>query len=407
MNKISSMENWQRASVIVSVVLSLALLVNTSLTAYITYQDTFTASFQPTGKTGESLEIDAHGTVGRPSPLIHYLNNIKDWISSYAVGGVEKTNAQTGITISITGSNVASTASVDYYIEGVPQSGGSSYRFLEGNSTSVTVSGADLDLTNETSIETHLSAMGLSTDTSHTIDYYVYVKAEATGAISGDTLTSEITRQKFDTVTYQYGSEVTVDTYFNETMSISDYQDSKNKQVTCGDYAFGGYQLPYMRITLPDVSGVTEATFWRYICGTGGNTPRIHKLGTCDAWDYSTITWSNKPDFDTKLVEWTAGSNWDDASSDDLATYVENNAGQMVNWTMRDVSGGKTQGDGYNEDDAPYLRVKYLSYSSSWYPIGPVSVLSMPVGQLFSTLVLIGLAVYALYYASGGEPRWR
>ena len=207
------LENWQKAGIILGVVLTITLIVNTSLMAYVTYQNSFKASIFPTSDTGESLDIDIHGIIGRPSPLRYYLNNIKDWVSAWAVGGVEKTNAETGILVAIDGSNIASTASVDYYIEAIPQSGGSAYRFLEGNSSSVTVNGADLDLSNQTTIENHLTAMGLSTDASHTIDYYVYVKAEATGAISGDTLTSEISYQQFDSVTYQYGSVVS-ETYY-------------------------------------------------------------------------------------------------------------------------------------------------------------------------------------------------
>ena len=192
----------RKIGLVLGVILIFSLIFNTTHSAYIAYGDNFSASMQSQNQL-ESLKIQLLGTIGRPTSIIYYLNQVKSFLSSYYVEGTESTQATTGITVSITGTNVASTASVDYYIEAMANdASGNPYRFLEGNSTSVTVGGANLDLTNQTTIINHLEAMGLSTTASHTIDYYVYVQAQATGAVSGDTLTSEITKTKFDTVFY-------------------------------------------------------------------------------------------------------------------------------------------------------------------------------------------------------------
>ena len=178
---------WRKTGLVLGVVFAFALIVNFTHSAYIAVDDSFTANMQSLNRL-ESLDVQIRGTVERPSPLTYYLNQVRNLLSSYYVGGSEATQASTGILVSITGTNVASTASVDYYIEAVASDAlGNPYRFLEGNGTSITVGGASLDLSNQTTIGNHLEAMGLSTTASHTIDYYLYVLAESTGLVSGET----------------------------------------------------------------------------------------------------------------------------------------------------------------------------------------------------------------------------
>ena len=406
---------WHKASVILSVILTAALIVNTSLMAYINYQDNFQANIMGSSRL-ESLDIDMRADIGRPSPLMHYLMKARDNIAAYFVGGVEKTNATTGLVVSISGSNIGSTVSVDYYVEAVPQSGGSTYRFLEGNDTSVTVGGADLDLTNQTTIENHLTAMGLSTTASHTIDYYVYVKAEATGAISGDTLVSEITYQKFDTVEYQYGSEVTETLYV--TSGANDYYRDwyyykKTEDYLTVDYSACdsdrfGCGMVFEVSDIPNGATVTEC--YMLLCGygteTGGganiyavesreNPPgdtstfdamTYHTPGAYWSFDTSNLVWQNTPDLTPQMQDIVDTEAWGDTWEKPHFVILDHNSSIATKFRS------------YEDGNAPELHTTYMSYSSSWYPIGPVSVLSMPLGQALGAITVILVSIYALYH---------
>jgi len=425
LSKLDNLENWQKASVATSLILTLVLIVNTSLMAYMNYQSTFTASFMGANDL-ESIDINLKAEAGRPSPLAYYLRQARGWISAYFVGGTERTNAETGIVIAIDGTNIGSTASVDYYIEARESTGqGQPYRFLEGNGTSVTVNGADLDLTNQTTIENHLQAMGLSTTSSWTIDYYVYVKAEAIGAISSETLTSEITYQKFDSVTYAYGTEVTETALIEASADDSycvgnaNYFYATNTYVGFGDAGSSYYDYEAALRFTPDVPAGQDlesatlkiqqkqafgSAFGAVIEGEDADNPNAPTsqsdlLGrtrtsanvgmTMGPW--SDNTWHDSPDIQTVIEEIISRPGWSSGNAvilflkdDEPGCYY---SGSTLNIWSYD------QGQSY----APKLELVYMTYSASWYPIGPVSVLSMPLGQTLGAVTVLALSCYAVY----------
>ncbi|MFH2109623.1 MAG: hypothetical protein ABIJ47_00020 [Candidatus Bathyarchaeota archaeon] len=186
------------------------ILVNQVFTLSIYAQQSYQASMIPTDG-GETLQVYIDTDTGRPRGILdrifRYLRGqpelTSSWLGAWMVDGVERTDAIVSISITVTGSNVLSTATVDYWIEGRPSGGGEPFKFLEATGQSVTVNGAALEDSDDRGIAGHLEAMSLATDQSWTIDYYVYVITEATGAVSGETLTSEITETKFDTKTYE------------------------------------------------------------------------------------------------------------------------------------------------------------------------------------------------------------
>jgi len=388
-------DNLTKISLVVGIILSVTLIINTSLSAYVLYTSSFQASMSD---ADESLDLAIRTDTGRPTMLERIFKTAKDWISAYYVGGVEKTDAETGITISVTGSNVASQASVSYYIEGVPQSGGRAFRFLEGNGSSVTVGGAALSPTNQTTIEKHLTAMGLSTTSSHTIDYYVYVKAEATGAISGDTLTSEISYQKFDSVTYNYGQE------YIGTMG----KTSGSTEVFCaGEMILGqgsagtGYSPDYngtlYRILFKakqidggadDVCGVV----YKWTTG-GGISDLVAQSDDCTG--YSTGSWKTVSGYFTTagtVPIYTNENYWlgawfeEDDSNADWKIYLDYSPGAARRNYNTEYRSGISAPDpmtssSENSEFQPYIYVqyKYISYSSSWYTIPPLSVINVPI----------------------------
>ena len=403
--------NWQKAGVILGVVLTIALIVNTSLMAYVTYQNSFTASMaQP---SGESLDISLRGDVGRPSPLTYYLKQARNWISAYYTGGVERTNAETGIVVAIDGSNIGSTASVDYYIEAKETEGeGSAYRFLEGNSTSVTVNGADLDLSNQTTIENHLSAMGLSTTSSHTIDYYVYVKAEATGAISEETLTSEIEKTLFDSVTFEYGTEVS-DTFYS-TGSLVNFQQYPTYTESMSTFKVqrwtGKYCYGYLLFPLSGVGEVVTDAQLTYRCFSVYSARDMAVYRITETWGMSTNkpTWSNMPTFETEdVATQTPTDYWNYLDITEMGQAWGGGAGKfgiMMNIPAGVSSDAGHTVFGYQGDFPPYIDVTWVSYSASWYPV-PASVLDMPLGQTLGAFTVIAISAYTIYQALKKEKK--
>jgi len=387
-------EKLIKISVIVGILLSATLLVNTLLDTYLLYTDNFKASI---AETGESLEVGIRGDTGRPrgiwGHIQHYVRSrglVSSWIGAWIVDGQTRENAITGIEITVTGTNVASTASVTYYIEGVPQSGGHSYRFLEANQTSVTL-GNTLDLENQTSIEAHLQAMGLNTTSSHTIDYYVYVKAEATGAVSGETITSEITRTKFDTVEYQYGVEVTDALDASTTWTYKDddhaWQDLYEMRVTRDTYT----SAMVYNITEYTDKNVVDAALWIYV-EEGASDDNLEDTGPlvfsrCTETPGSQHSHENPPNT-TSSHQFTAWMNfmqgawliehdnvleqYEDESGDELAILIQmSSSSDYSQWTAT--------GNGGISQRHPELRLTYITYSSSWYTIPPLSVVNLPI----------------------------
>ena len=400
---------------ILTLCVQLLLLVNQSIGLYTTAAQSMHANIiEP---TGEKIQVHIKTNTGRPSLAQKILQKARNWIGSYFVEGTQRTDAETGIIVAIDGTNIAATASVDYYIEARETTGqGTPYRFIEGNGTSVTVNGADLDLSNQTTIENHLTAMGLSTTSSWTIDYYVYVRASATGAISGESLISEITYQQFDSVTYQYGAEVsedldpTLDGYvmlFDSGSSMTNWNANEN---IVGMY-FNGINRALWTFIIP-AGGYTDADLHLYqYAWSGGENGIDLLLYSCDPFTSGNCTnWSSQPDSITLLDTVSLGSNgvgWREWDSSSLTSYVNNRAGKtayfriMIPLALEDHDTQFLQAnlESMNSGRAndPYLRVTYISYSASWYPLPPLSLTNLPITLDIAALAsLIFVTGYAL-----------
>ena len=385
-------------SLVFGILLTVALIVNTSVTTYVLWNDRQTASMSPNSR--ETLNIAVEADLGRPSPLRYFWDQLKSWTTAWYVEGVESTDAISGLTISVTGSNVASQASVDYYIEAVASdASGNSYRFLEGNSTSITVGGASLAPTNQTTVINHLEAMGLSTTQSHTIDYYVYVRAQVTGAVSGETLTSEITKTKFDTVSYQWGTESTtdiaptLDTHIRESDPTISY--STDTVAYMGWWTDPKYFDTFIIFDLSDYN-VVSGTLKLYINGYSGSVNRyfIHNVTSFD----STVTWNTAPTKDTELlnergVYWEI-STWFEFDSSGLDAYLAEQSGgtaylrlSVENEGVRYYRRFSTMESSTNK---PKMTITYLDFSASWYPI-PASLVDIPISQELGILLVVAI----------------
>lgn len=429
-----STRKLQYASLAVGVLLSITLIVNTALSTYVLYTSSFTASMAES--PGEKLDIAISADVGRPSPLEFLWRALKSWTTAWFVGGQQRENATTAVTIQVTGSNVASTATVNWYIEAEDSgSAGTPYRFVEGNGTQVTVGGASHQASDQRSIESHLEAMGLSVDTSHTIDYYVYAQVQTTGAVSGETLTSEIVKTKFDTVTYTYGSVITQYHDLNTEGGTEDYYVDHNGYIDSQDFLrlrnndrdplIDDYSGLGARFTISNVPQGTQLTYailrLRFYAAFDG-TDRVIQY-TADLQDDkigSTNEWS------TGMT--LAGTKINVTLNDAAAQYVvSQDITELIqelvdrpewgttythfNLIVRDQSGAGdaefwARDSGFTQR-APLLELQYTSYGASWYPVPPLSVIDLPISLDLMAYAAVAAAALAIYLSKKKEKKRR
>jgi hypothetical protein len=424
--KKSILDNGKRQRIsdrvlILTLFVQILLLVNQSIGIYTVAAQSIHASIiEP---TGEKLEVHIETDTGRLNPVEKLIKGARDWVGSYYVGGVEKTQATTGITISVTGSNVASTAYVDYYIEAVPQSGGTPYKFLEGNNTAITVGGSAHNPSNQTTITNHLTAMGLSTTASHTVDYYVYVKAAATGAVSGETLTSEILYTKFDTVTYGYGTEITEDltptldggVYIGPSNEgggiwganddfVGMYWNMKERLLTQYDIPEGVYTNAELHLYEYSWDGTGGSITWDlYSC-----TP-FHMVTTYAA---NFTTWATQPASldQVSTLTVTNKAEWRTWSGQGLTDYIDSKAGGAAylklmipneDFEVQFKNGGFEDTKSARVND-PHMEVTYLGFDASWYPLPPLSLAELPI-----TLDVVAMAALIMATAYTLQSRRR
>ena len=422
---------------ILTLFVQILILVNQSIGIYAVAAQSMQASIME--PEGEALEIHIETDTGRLNLVEKLLRRASDWLSSIYVDGVERTQATTGITITVTGSSVVSTAIVDYYIEAVPQSGGTPYRFLKGNNTAITVGGSTLNPTNQTTIENHLTAMGLSTSESHIVDYYVYVRAEATGAVSGEPLTSEILYTKFDTVTYTFddpgtwssGTWMQSDGYAGRVEHVSQsYNDAamSTGRIMMGrrsdGYNYGSYlafEMGDQSNPPPVGSNIREA----YI-QLSAETPFTARTVTVSA--YEGLYWSSS--YIDNYAEWTAVygyqtdesvswtipgmSQYGHANTSDISPIMQelvDTAGYSANSRTTFFFDATASAGTYAPEFycwlmnyKPILYIRWSTYSASWYPLPPMSLASLPITlDVVAMVALIMATLYALHERRRGK----
>ena len=435
MMKVNIDSKTRRIALYLGVVLTVVLILNQGLQFYINASDTFKASMASVEE--ETLDVSIRTSIGRPSFLEHLLYRLRELTATWYVGGAAKTYAETGLEVTVTGSNVASQASVDYYIEAkASDASGSPYRFLEGTDVPVAVGGAALDLDNQTSITAHLTAMGLSTTQSHTIDYYVYVQAEATGAISGESLTTEVAYTKFDSVTYEYGTIVT-DTHDIDSTADDgyvrdepEYWRKDGDTLTVGDATPTYYDyhawMSWYSIGLDQGTDLIWARIdWRAYGGNAGPTMVIvgHDSDSPSA-PTSYAAYISKP-LTTATANWTPSSwnqyQWYSGYCTAVVQEVIDRPGwngeRLTLFVKDDAPGWEGSDDrlyaysrDFGMDEGPKLKLRYMTYGASWYNIPPLSVVDLPV-TMDVVAVLAVIVTSAIIIVSskqkGGMNKWR
>jgi len=368
-------------------------------------QRTFEASV--TNDYGESLKVRVVADSGRP-PFLWYL--------AWRVGNNPVTTVNIGITIIPSGTNVGN-LKVTYYIKGV--SGTHSKKFLSATSLSATNGQQITNSTGNIDINAHLSQMGLSTTQDQTVNYKVYCKVEGTGLISGEPIIAEISETPFDTVFYDYGTNVIntfqvssgsddagIDAIYGWKTSISGTYMGKDAYDSVHGFRFTNIPLEQgatiisAKLGFYETQSLSSTRLYTNIygddegnCATFStendllNRPKTTAMVSWNQNGFNSGVWYWTSDVASIIQEIVDRSDWSYGNSLALIVY----AGDQVNADSYFYA--KIATYEFNPDWAPKLQIEYLDYSASWNWFNlPLSVVSLPIGQQFLAIVFMILA---------------
>jgi len=432
-----------RALLLLTCLCLLVTSINGIVDLSIKLRQTFTAS--AISDYDERLTVKVRCSSGRPS-FAWWLawSTLKAtcswheglWRLAWRVGSQKVTTVENALTITVTGSNIESPVTVNYYIEAKKPDGTVLGKTIDVTGASCNVGGSISDSTGSVDIDQHLSSLGLNTTQDQTIDYYVWVKVTATGLISGETLTAEVGPIEFDSVFYDYGVEQTETYQVSKTGDDVTYNGRDDVvelegRPRLGDINSYAYDLQiglrFRGVTIPQGADISSAYLKLYTDDSAGDpviliegedvgdaspfdtagsnfTSRTRTAASVE-WNPSTWgtgNWVQSPDIASIVSEITGRSDWASGNSmvfflswrDDEPDYQYEAWRRIVD---RDSSAL----------EAAKFTVTYLDWSASWswYPL-PLSIVSLPIGrQLFWGLV-IGLVCFtAIVKLSGRRER--
>lgn len=434
----------RKIALYLGIVLTVVLILNQGLSFYLNANKVFKES--ETTDSGETLTIEVKCDSGSPLSLFHAaVMNIKRdgwraWSLSWKVGTTEVTSVETSLSITVTGINVQSTASVDYYIKAVSSSDSQKWtKELDKTGQSVTVGGAALeDSSGSVSIDTHIGNMGLAIDQDQIVDYYIYVKVTTTGTISGENLVAEIAEIKFDAVEYLYVQQicqVTLDNPTEDGHIQYCFAAPSYSRAAAGVMIGLGKQPPppspyHMRGYVEwDVSGIPSGstildTVFKYdgrenyLCDG-----HIHEMvGTrpttsADADVYAEMgegtVYADPADFPVANINQQV----DLGTSADADLESQLSAGWFAIGLQGDIEGPvgtANYGSLHSEEatsghptPAPSLYVEYSTSGASWYIIPPLSIVDLPVTLNVVAVLVTVLTTAFLVHSVRRNHKWR
>jgi len=362
---------------------------------------------------GEELELKIEASM-RPS-FWQYLGD--QFTLAWRVGTTQKSTVNIRFTITVTGTNIANTATAYFYVEARDSSGSPTYRELDYSSgTTITVGSATTFETGSISIDTHLSHMyGSAPTVDKTVDYYLWCKVEVTGLISGQKLTAELPVQKFDSVLYDYGvtkSSSTTLYVSKDTQVLSYYPDTNYGTATSAEFGLSTSKQAWTLIAfdlsaLPDTMSPTSMSlFMDCVLARSsypsGYTGRIYRL-TDNSWGETTVTWNTKPPYDSsKYVSFSLSTSTSvDYNINVLSLWDPSCAGKSIGFVIK-IEAPTPDVNYYNNaictkegstTNCAKLTIAYnyidWSASWSWLNLDTLSISSLKVTQELAPLILV------------------
>jgi len=361
-------------------------IVNGVLDIYVKAAQTFTASVAT--PHGEKVSVRIEGDTGRPPFL---------WMLAWQVSGQTVSTVTNAISITVTGTNVQSTATVDYYIKAVSASDSQKWtKTLDVSGASATVGTPLENSTGAMTIDGHLADMGLSTTESQTVDYYIYVKATTTGLISGQQLVAEVAETKFDTVQYLYGVPQTFTMGYSGSLdealgTVAGYIIGTCYQVTAPHNGTLDYITAKLYRVTHSNDPVRAALYEHVSDSNAGDLIAQTEEKTVPE---TTWTWVQF-NFETPKPEVTEGTTYF------LTVWFPMNTAADWKFKAKYISGnpniakssrysqGKDFPSPLTEEVAEnkhyrfaiYASGTYLTFGASWWSLPPLSLVSIPAGQ--------------------------
>jgi len=362
---------------------------------------------------GEELELKVEACM-RPS-FWQYLGD--QFTSAWRVGTTQKSTVNIRFTITVTGTNIANTATAYFYVEARDSSGSSTYKELNyASGTSITVGSATTFETGSMAIDTHLSHIyGSAPTVDKTVDYYLWCKVEVTGLISGQKLTAEIPVQKFDSVLYDYGASKSSSTTLyvsKDTQVLSSYPNTNYGTDTEANFGLSTSEQVWALIAfdlsaLPDTMSPTSMTLFMECTGAyssypSGYTGRIYRL-TDNSWGETTVTWNTKPPYDSsKYVPFILSTSVSVGYNIDvLSLWDPSCAGKSIGFVIMVVApsaniyyyGSSIRTKEGSRTTCARLAIDYnyidWSASWSWLNLDTLSISSLKVTQELAPLILV------------------
>jgi len=356
---------------------------------------------------GEELGLKIEASM-RPS-FWKYLGD--RFALAWRVGTTPRSTVNIRFTITVTGTNIANTATAYFYIEARDSSGSPTYREINyASGTTITVGSAATFETGSMSIDAHLSHLYGSAPTSDkTVKYYLWCKVEATGLISGQKLTAEIPVQQFDSVLYDYGVSATAITELTATKSVDvrsgnpDSNFAGSSTLYVQSYNTGNYKncrtLVEFDLTnaLPSDASVTSVVLKIYATYRSATVTRTYYVyrNLVNSWSETTVTWNTAPSITTSYVSASISSIGNYWTVDVTSLWA---SGSAIGFTVRDSSEGSSTAYRYEFEkrtgaNPPKLQItyNYLDWSASWswLNLDTLSISSLKVTQELAPLVLV------------------
>ncbi|MEM4975745.1 MAG: DNRLRE domain-containing protein [Desulfurococcaceae archaeon] len=366
-------------------------------------------------QTSEGEEVKLTVSVGMRPSFWDYA--ARQFQLAWRVGTTPRSTVNIRFQITVTGTNIANTATAYFYVEARDASGSPSYREINyASGTSITVGSPVVYETGSMAIDTHLSHIYGSAPTSDkTVKYYVWCKIVATGLISGQQLVAEIPVTQFDTVLYDYGTQTSVSHSIGYCAHV--YKYSPNTNYGSSTYvSVGGLDTSYEYHTYIEwdasvpYSGdqVLSASLKLYVAVA--STVQVGVYSTGD-FSESTITWNNRPAPQTLLGSFTPSSlGWVSFTSNDFLSYFRSCvylSGSNYYLTIRlalvpITTGSKADfcSDDYSDSTRrPYFEVVYADWSASWswLNLDTLSISGLQITQDLAPLMLVFIAAICVY----------
>jgi len=386
---------------------------------------------------GESIKITVKPVISKPSL----------WTAYWRVGTTQVSTVNVGIQVQVSGTNVIN-PKITYYVKGQvieysgilsspvkPETSQTmllaaaspavgiiihSYKFVSGSNVPVSLGQTFSNSTGSMSIDTHLQKIGVDYTCDQTVDYYVYCQVQATGAISGQTLTATVSETNFASIYYDYGGLVTTtknyiavaDTFVNSGAPISNFGTQTSIYV-------GGYMDDYnnlydnwgmFRFNITDSGTITAATLYVY-CSNLQSGSIFYVYRITGSWTETGVCWNNKPSYYSGAYAQASPTSIGWVSWNVYSLLPSTSAPQSVSFYMMSSNFLSVFNSREASSNKPYLRItlQYIDWSLSFqWANQPLSLIAVPMARILVAFSLIGFAglIFITQLPRGRKGLW-